>query len=269
MKKLNLRKDSIIPFWMKDLEYLQQGCAEALTAISQGLSFGKKNFIISGCRITDNGTKISMTSGWCYYEGEILPVSELPATSYNTGSPPKIKFTRTERYDPTGDRIISMSGNSGMTQVYIDCYLEPSIANDRDQYTLAISEGAWDLGERIANAAKAADVTVQLKLNTYLGRIQYRRIGGVVQLMGSVRNDIIGGGINGTISSGLPRPSSDLIMNTESGMVTISSSGALSVVSPDDVIYLNHIVYLANPSFDTNDGHYSTSNQTDNGGVLS
>lgn len=267
MKKLVFKEGSITPFWMKDLEYLQDGVEEAIGAIARGLSLGTENFVITGCKITYNGTKISMTSGWCYYEGEILPVAELPPMSCSESSP-KIKFSRVDGYDSEGDRQISLSGSSGMFQVYENRYLEPSIVNDGDSYTLAISEGAWDLGERIANWGKITDTTRQLKLNAYSGNISYRMIGGVVQLLGYVWNDAVGGGISGTITNGLPHPSMDLVLNTASGKIQISSNGILSITSPDDRVYVNHIVYLSSPSFASNDGHYSTLNQN-NGGITS
>lgn len=264
MKKLVYKENSLMPFWLKDLEYLQSGCEEAMVAIVQGLSLGTKNFVISGCKITDNGSKISMTSGWVYFEGEILPVAELQSTSY-TGSTPKIKFTKSVRHDPSGDREVSSSGTTGMFQCYEDNYLVPSIANERETYALAISQGAWDLAERIAKSSKITDDMGTLRLSAYSGNIQYRKIGGVVQLMGYIWNDAVGGGINGQVATGLPRPAMDLVMNTETGNVNISSSGALRITSSNDSIYLNHIVYLSSPTFDANDGHHSSEANTGGG----
>lgn len=36
MKKLVFKEGSITPFWMKDLEYLQDGVEEAIGAIARG-----------------------------------------------------------------------------------------------------------------------------------------------------------------------------------------------------------------------------------------
>lgn len=268
MRKLVFKEDSLMPFWLKDLEYLQSGCEEAMVAIVQGLSLGTKNFVISGCKITDNGSKISMTSGWVYFEGEILPVTELQSTSY-TGSSPKIKFTKSVRHDPSGDREVSSSGMTGMFQCYEDNYLTPSIVSERETYTLAISQGAWDLAERIANSSKITDNIGTLRLSAYSGSLQYRKIGGVVQLMGYVWNDAVGGGVNGQVATGLPRPAMELVMETDTGNINISSSGVLSITSSNDRVYLNHIVYLSSPTFDVNDGHYSTNNNANTGGSQS
>lgn len=264
MRKLEFKEGSITPFWMKDLEYLQKGCAEVIQAIAQGLSFNKRDFIISGCKITDNGTKISMTSGWCYYEGEILPVNSMPVTSYKEN--PKIKFTKISRYDREGDRIISLSGTTGMSQVYSNCYLEPTLVSGDENYTLAISNGAWDLGERIANAAKAADVLEQISLKAHSGKLQYRRIGGTVQLMGDVWNDANGAGIHVAVASGLPCPNRDLTIKTVYATVEISKEGVLTIDSEYDKVYLDGIIYLTTPSYNGDDGHYTTI-MNDNGEI--
>ena len=255
------------PIWTDDMRFLQGGISEVFAAILEGLSLGETDFIISGCKITDNGSKVSMTAGWCYYNGEVLPVRALPATSY-TGSSPKIKFTKVTNFDPAGQREVKLSETTGVSQVFRNDYLAPSLVTGSAHYQLAISKGAWDLSERIANSVKAVD-SGTLSPNDLTGSgIRYRMIGGMVQLYGHIRQDAVGAGWNAVVASGLPRPALPVYLPNDSGYIEVRTNGELFVRSKNDTVYLNHIVYLASPVYDTADGHYSTIAQQYNGGAV-
>lgn len=265
MKKLNFPNQSALtPFWTNDLKYLQEGVAEALCAMLKGLGLDNDDFVISGCKITTNGSKVSMTAGWVYFNGEILPARALQATSYS--GTPKIKFTKQTNYNPAGDRQVSTSGQTGTSQIYKDDYLEPSLVSGADTYRLAIGKGAWNLAERILNHAKTVDTGVLNAGNS--SEVRYRMIGGAVQLYGSLFNDAQGG-FHGVVATGLPKPAVGVTIHFEptngSEYIHIGTDGSLSVYTKGNRVYLDHVTYLATPTYNTGDGHYTTTQQQQGG----
>lgn len=269
MKKLNITAGGIMPFWTKDLEFMQSGISEALAVMAKSLSFGRENFLISGCEITDTGRSISMTSGWCFYEGEIMQVEELSETMYS-GASPRIKFTKTTSFDRNGDRQITLLGNLENARVYQYNSLVPSIAGSADTYTLAIGAGAWRLGERIAHQSKMQDSgLVKLDVQGYNGELQYRITGSMVQLYGEISNDALGAGIRGYISYGLPQPIRELKMYYSWGTVEIDARGGLIVTSQNDSVRLDQVIYISTPNYAANDKHYKSGVDVENGGLQS
>lgn len=269
MKKLNITAGGIMPFWTKDLEFMQSGISEALSVMAKSLSFGRENFLISGCEITDTGRSISMTSGWCFYEGEIMQVDELPETAYS-GASPRIKLTKTTLYDRNGDRQITLSGNLENARVYQYNSLVPSIAGSADTYTLAIGTGAWRLGERIAYQSKMQDSgLVKLDVPGYNGELQYRMTGCMVQLYGEVSNDALGAGIKGYICYGLPQPVREIKMYYSWGTAIIDARGSLYVTSQSDNVRLDQVIYISTPDYAANDKHYKSGMDIENGGLQS
>ena len=99
MKKLNLTPGTRIPLWGKDILFMQDSEREAFAAVLNGLVLDRQNYLVCGCDITvnDNTHKVSMTSGWCFYQGELLPVKALQATSF-TGNRPLVKLTKVTEY---------------------------------------------------------------------------------------------------------------------------------------------------------------------------
>lgn len=269
MKKLNITAGGIMPFWTKDLEFMQSGISEALAVMAKSLSFGRENFLISGCEITDTGRSISMTSGWCFYEGEIMQVEELSETMYS-GASPRIKLTKRTMFDRNGDRQIMLSDNLENAQVYQYNSLVPSIAGSADTYTLAIGVGAWRLGERIAYQSKMQDSgLVKLDVQGYNGELQYRITGSMVQLYGEISNDALGAGIRGYISYGLPQPIRELKMYYSWGTVEIDARGGLIVTSQNDSVRLDQVIYISTPNYAANDKHYKSGMDVENGGLQS
>ena len=268
MKKLNLPTlPALTPICTNDLKFLQNGITEAFDCILKALGLENDDFVISGCKITDSGSKLSMSPGWCYYDGEIFPVRALQPTSYS-GSTPKIKFTKVINYDPTGDRDVVLSGVTGSAQVYQDNYLQPSLVTSQEQYRLAISKGAWDLGERIVNMGKPVDSGVISPNDVFGSGIRYRMIGGIVQIYGMLKQDAVGAGWQTVVATGLPRPAVTVHLPNNYGYIEVRSDGSLFVRSKEDNVYLNHVVYLATPVYNTADGHYSNINQSQQGGSV-
>lgn len=256
MKKLKLTEGSLTPFWMKDLEYMQTGFEEAIGSVIEGLGLGGKNMLISGCDVKYSNGKVSMTTGWCYYEGEILKVDAMAETSCND-SMPRVKLDKKRRSDSSGTRQIVCSGETLMSDVYEEWYLEPSLVDDSDLsgYRLAIGEGAWRLGERIMHMSKVQDSGLKkIVVDSYNSTAEYRMIGGVVQLYGNVKNDIIGAGVKGLIAKNMPRPAKSI----KFADFAIDTMGQMTGTSDQDVINLDGLMYLATPEYANEDSHYST-----------
>ena len=258
MKKLNIVKDSLIPFWMKDLEYMQSGMEEAIKVIIESLSLTDKNIIISGCEITMRGGYISMTSGWCYYEGEILPVRALPSAKCSLADP-MIIFGLVDSYDASGDRYAIKNNENQNVSMYQNRYINPRLENnsgsvDLGIYNLGIKKGAWNLADRLRYSSMAADSgMVKVDIDGYAANVHYRMIGGVVQLYGAITNEDFGGGLKVKVATGLPCPACEVVI----GECRISASGELTIVSSQDSVRLDNILYLATPEYPTDDKHYS------------
>ena len=259
MKKLKFEEGAITPLWLKDLEYMQEGFEETVKAVIEGLSLGKKDVLISGCKITQKDAKVSMTSGWCYYGGEILPVKALPETSY-VGIP-KIELTKKTGKDNNGARPVQKETGTITFNPYHNDYLEPSLLQNgfATECQLALFPGAWDLGTRIANMNKMKDsgiVTIYLDENvpTTTGCIKYRQIGGVVQLYGTVGFS----GFTGSVTDSIPAPAIKMVVDTGKGNMILDSNG-LSVQLLTEPMRLDGITYLSDPIYELlSDGHYST-----------
>ncbi len=274
MKKLNIYPNSRMPLWWRDLEYMSDGFSEVFEAVLKGLSLDKTDFVISGCEITKTATKVSMSAGWCYYDGEILPVMSMLPTSYR--GIPKIKFTKTTNHNDAGDRIITLSGTTSTAHVHSDDYLTPSLVSGDEDYHLAIGPGAWNLGERIVNATKMVDsgMIEATVINAGLGSVRYRQVGGVVQLFGELFNDAQSG-FNGAVVQGLPQPAAGLVFplnsgaGDSSGSIQIATDGTMSISTQSNRVHLGHVVYLATPVSDIDDKHYSTIQSEQQGGAES
>lgn len=270
MKQLNFIPGSMTPLWAKDLKFMQDGTIEAFQAVLKGLELGAENYLVCGCSITANNNthKISMTSGWCFFQGELLPVKALPVTGFNGGSP-RVKLTKVPANNPDGDRQITLAGQNGTAQIWQDCYLEPSvITGEVANVTLALSEGAWTLAERIRRMSMVTDTgIVSVDELGFVGSVSYRRVGGTVQLLGSVMNDVLGSSVSGLIASGLPHPTVSLRFPLSDGYMILGTDGKLTAYNTKlSKIYLDNIVYLTTPIFGGDDGHYSSASQSSSGG---
>ena len=263
MKKLKFTEGSLSPFWTKDLEYLQDSFEEVVKGIVRGLSLEDKNIIISGCKITDTGGRISMTPGWCYYEGEILRVEELSPT-YHSYNNPTVLLNRSILTDGKGKRQIIQNGDVFESYVYEEARLLPRLIEKGDYVLsgveLAIAKGAWDLGERLMYSSKMQDSGLQrVAVSGYNGEVCYRQIGGAVQLHVDIRSDYTQGGPDGVVANGLPRPSKEIVI----GDLRISTIGELIVSNLPYSVKMDNIMYLSTPTYPTDDGHYSYKQNTD------
>lgn len=266
MKKVVLTPGYRSPLWGKDFLFMQDGALEAVEAVLKGLDLGAENYLVCGCSITINNSihKISMTSGWCFYQGELLPVKALPVTSF-VGDSPRVKLTKVTAYNPEGDRLVyrvtTQNVPEEMLQLWQDSYLEPSvITGDNHEVILALEENAWTLAERINKMSMPTDTGI-VPVNDvgFLGSISYRRVGEMVHLFGSVMNDVSGASVSGLIASGLPHPTVSLRLPLSDGYMILGTDGKLTAYNTKlSRIYLDNIVYLTTPTYGGYDGHYST-----------
>lgn len=250
MKKLEFEKGAITPFWLKDLEYMQKGFEEVIKVIIEGLSLKKTNFIISGCKITYTKNKVSMTSGWAYYNGEILPVKALVETDYSSGRYPTIYFVKRTEYDESGSRIILKENESVTANIYKIDYLSSSATTPASFNTntgFSITPETLDLEAIITNRNKIADTRlVEASVDSSVtSTLKYRQIGGVVQFYGSIYSDRY----SGDIVSYLPKPIADITLNINNVLVAIKTDGKMKVTNLNGTIDLSGITYLSDPIF--------------------
>lgn len=246
MKKLKFEEGVIAPFWLKDLEYMQECFEEVLSVIMESLSLSGSDSIISGCEINHSGTKVSMTEGWAYFGGEILKVEALPETEIGKNQP-EIYFTKKTEEDDDGKRNIFREKEETLGSPYVIDFLKPSVIQPttfnsvKDFY---INKNTKTLAERIAGRNRVADtglVTIETEMSSIQGYIEYRQIGGVVQLYGSIST-------NGTIA-GIPAPATKIIIETGNGNILINSNG-LTAQLVVGTIRLDNITYLSDPIFE-------------------
>ena len=88
MNKIDFSKLGGYPLCQDDLEYMQDGITNAMLALFAGLGNGP--YIISGCAVTVTlvtGTtyNTSITSGWIYYNGDIIPVTACSLNGVDLG----------------------------------------------------------------------------------------------------------------------------------------------------------------------------------------
>lgn len=267
MKKLDLIPGSLIPLWQQDLLFIQDEACEAIEAVLKGLELGCENYLVCGCKITVNKTAstVSMTAGWCFFQGELLPVASLPETEFN-GASPLVKLSKVMAYNPSGDRQVTLSTGIINRQVWQECYLMPSLATVNDTYILALSEGAWTLAERISGMTRASDTgMVEVGLSgSHTGSVSYRMIGGTVQLYGMVKSEKTGDPVNGQIAVGLPHPAVPVRLTiSDGGYMILDTDGNLTVYNTTLTrVYLDNVVYLTSPTYNSDTGHHSnTGNQ--------
>ena len=249
MKKLEFEKGAITPFWTKDLEYMQKGFEEVIKVIIEGFSLRKIPFIISGCNITTDINKVSMTSGWAYYGGEVLPVKELRETEFS-GRTPVIYFTKNTEYDTEGLRTVSKEDLSYPRNTYKMDYLNPSTVmpptfNELTGFSL--NQSTLNLATIITNRNKIADtrlVTASV-VSSVESDLKYRQIGGVVQFYGSVSAERF----NGEIAHNMPKPIVDITLNINNILVEITTEGKMKVANLNGTIDLSGITYLSDPIF--------------------
>lgn len=230
MKKLNINNAGRMPLWQKDLEFIQKGYTEPFEALVGELGLPTDYFIIAGCSpyMTDSG-HIAMNKGWFYYGGRVLPVRQLLPTSVASFSNPVVRLVPVTYADPDGARGFIHADQTSETviDVWRDDYLQPSVVERAAEFTsgVRLCMGAWTLADIIANRNADAESAWTQSLS---GKIEFKRVGRLVVLKGSVTKNN-----SGPADEGFPSPLGGLavlVSATKPGelAVSIDAAGAIN-----------------------------------------
>lgn len=260
MKKLKFEKGTIAPFWLQDLEYMQEGIEEALKGIVEGLLLTSSSCIISGCKVTQDNSKISMTSGWAYHQGEILPVKALPETEYSASQVINLKI-KTE-YDNTGSRIILKENENFRANPYeINC-LEPVLSTENG---FIVRAGTLNLMEEIIQKCSVKEedsgwitpfFTKDFLAVGDISSIKCRTKGNMTQIFGEIKTPA--GNLYNFQDAieifDVPSPLQDIRMlrhtcyNKDEIIIDIIKKDRKMIIlnmRPDDLLYLDGIMYFS------------------------
>lgn len=276
MKKLNTNNTGRMPLWQADLDWIQQAYTGPIEAIVRELgmlsaSYSRPFFPVTGCRVSINNGNISMSAGWFWWDGELLPVRALEATSTTGFTNPAVHLSRVSYNDPNGLRNFIQADQSTelVEDVWQDDYIEPSVVErlEAHQPGVTILPGAWTLYEFIKRRNEVFESEwIQIEGLQYGQSLRYKRIGSTVILQGRLRitTDSTPG------ATGLPEPlggSANLITGKYIGeyeflhwnfapkagelYAYVDNNGNLVVQqidhdnSSDDFVFLNGMTYIA------------------------
>lgn len=260
MKKLKFEKGTIAPFWLQDLEYMHEGIEEVIKGIVEGLLLTSSSCIISGCKVTQDNSKISMTSGWAYYQGEILPVKALDETEYSASQ--VINLKRKTEYDNTGLRIILKENKNFETNPYEINFLEPSLSTEN---SFVVKAGTLNLVEKIIQkcSVKEEDSGWITPLFTKdflevgkISSIKCRTKGNMTQIFGNIETPAANlyDFQNPIEIADVPSPLQDIRMlrhtcyNKDEVIIDIIKKDRKMIIQnmrPDDLLYLDGIMYFS------------------------
>lgn len=195
MKKLNINSAGRMPLWQKDLEFIQQAFTEPIMALIAELA--KTNtyrFPVSGCEVTfdADARTVSMSAGWFWWDGELLPVHALPATSLETTAHGAGVHLSRIGYNPVeGARNFVHADLTAETieDVWQDDYLQPEACLRNASYTsgVTICPGAWTLHDRLRLAIAGGESEwLGTQSEIQYDNVQYKCVGQMVVLKGTV-----------------------------------------------------------------------------------
>ncbi len=264
MKKLNISNVGRMPLLQKDLEFMTEDYRTFLQDMIGMLGFDNDCFIISGCRINDSDGKLSMTSGWAYYQGEILPVKELKEGNIQSQNNIYVKLNKKTHFDPSGSRMFQKyDGSSTYIQnIWQDNYLNPEVVYSAESPGFYIQKDPWTLLERIQQATTIHDSgwqKVQLKKEGE-GFLFYRCLGNMVYLFGSWISSAESEPEDNVVLCNLPAPEYDAVFptlknETGSEYIVISTNGELKLthVRPEVMYGFSYVFYFCKEKYIKND----------------
>lgn len=231
MKKLNTNNAGRMPLWQADLDWIQKGYTEPLTALVEELGLSKSYFAITGCvPYKPNIKTLAMPAGWFWWNGQILPVRELKATDVLSYTNPVVRLTRVTYTNPEGSRnfIHADLSTENVSNVWQDDYLSPTVVERSAGFTAGVrlGIGAWTLRDILMRhtAENESDW-----IAGHSGDLEFKRVGRLVVLKGiatNVRAD------TQPVDEGFPIPLGDkAILKVPDGpddmSIYINSSGEL------------------------------------------
>ena len=267
MKKLKTNNTGRMPLWQADLDWIQNAFTEPIMALVNELKLPSRYFMpITGCKVTKTEEIISMTSGWFWWAGEMLPVRALEPTKISSFTAPAVHLEKVIYYDQDGARnfIKADLTTESVSDVWQDDYILPKVVERFGSFTTGVHilPGARTLFDDI----KLCTTDSESEWNTIYGvdplDVSFKRIGRMVILRGAVFSQVE----STPVTLGLPRPlggwatlhhnTSDsdlkLCVTGEGGLsVEAHTGGAPLLVSLTGMMYMAEDPYITIP-VDTN-----------------
>lgn len=236
MKKLNTNNAGRMPLWQADIDFLQEGWQEVITAIVRELGLEKKYFVLTGCVPFKPSAKfLQMPAGWVWWNGRILPVMALPATDVTSYANPVVRLASvTQNYIQDGARSFVKADltTQQVTNVWQDDYLVPTVVERGAAFTsgIRLGIGCWTLKDMLSHSKAEAESEW---IATSNGDLEYKMVGRIVVLRGLVDCE---NSYSIPSTTGLPVPLSgsavlNLVVNGEELLVRIDNMGRLFAYS--------------------------------------
>lgn len=190
MKKLNTNNVGRMPLWEADLDWMQAGYTEPITALVAELGLSKSYFAITGCVPYKPDIKtLAMPAGWFWWNGQILPVRALQATDVLSFTNPVVRLTKVTYTNPDGARgfIKTDLTTQQVSDVWQDDYLTPTVVERSAAFTAGVrlGIGAWTLRDILLhhNAENESGW-----ISGESGDLEFKRVGRMVVLRGIATN---------------------------------------------------------------------------------
>ena len=246
--------------WETDLDWIQAGYTEPITALVAELGLSKSYFAITGCVPYKPDIKtLAMPAGWFWWNGQILPVRALQATDVLSFTNPVVRLTKVTYTNPDGARgfIKTDLTTQQVSDVWQDDYLTPTVVERSAAFTsgVRLGIGAWTLRDIIQHhySENESDWNVG-----HAGTLQYKRVGRLVVLKGTCSVD----SSLQPIDEGFPAPMEGLAVlhphvAPEDVYIAVDSQGGLISQSSAQTIpisvNLTGMMYMAATPYQTTD----------------
>ena len=236
MKKLNTNNVGRMPLWESDLDWIQAGYTEPITALVSELGLSKSYFAITGCVPYKPDIKtLAMPAGWFWWNGQILPVRELKATDVLSYTNPVVRLTKVIYTDPDGARnfIHTDLSTENISNVWQDDYLTPTVVERSAGFTsgIRLGIGAWTLRDILLHHTAENESEW---MSGHSGDLEFKRVGRLVVLKG-IATDVTT--TSQPIDEGFPIPLGEKAVlkvadNVDDMAIYINGSGELICYSP-------------------------------------
>ena len=271
MKRLNTNNAGRMPLWQKDLDFIQEAFTEPIMAILQELKIDYRYMMpVTGCKVTvdANARTVSMSAGWFWWDGELLPVRALAPTPWPEGVEAAhavgVHLTRVTNYIAEGARNFIHADLTAetITDVWQDDYAEPEACTRTSSYPSGVTlcPGARTLFDDIKlrlTDSESGWVGTQSEISS--DNIQFKRIGRMVVLKGTV---LVRDGSAMPLVEGLPIPLGEkaYLANNETthgATVIVDGQGRLDCTSVllsgqtyrvDGMMYMAEEPYISVPA---------------------